>query len=238
MERSEGPDVFPHAEDIRAFAQAPFDTLRAGRTRRGPELARPKDAPWYPVPVMEIRPVQAADLPDLSEIDGTVESSEYLHLERISAEGLSVAWKLEERPLREARRERNRLGDDAEFVLKQIASGADEGLALLAEHEGQKVAMLLAQPQPQYGTLRVVDLRVDFDYRREGLGQALLFQAINHARDLELRAVTAETRTDNIPAARLLSKCGFEIAGVDTHRHSNHDLVKEVASLLWYAALD
>jgi RimJ/RimL family protein N-acetyltransferase len=66
----------------------------------------------------------------------------------------------------------------------------------------------------------------------------MLFQAISHARELELRAVTAETRTDNVPAARLLSKCGFDLAGVDTQRHSNHDLVKEVASLIWYVALD
>jgi RimJ/RimL family protein N-acetyltransferase len=186
---------------------------------------------------MEIRPVQSADVPGLSEIDGTVESSEYLHVER-TAEGLSVTWKLTERPLREKRTQRNRLGGDTEFVLKQVAAGADDGLALLAEHEGQKVGLLLAQPQPQYGTLRVVDLRVDFDFRREGLGTALLYQAINHARDLELRAVTAETRTDNIPAARLLAKCGFDLAGVDTQRHSNHDLVKEVACLTWYAALD
>lgn len=186
---------------------------------------------------MEIRPARPEDLADVSEIDGTVESSEYLHLER-TAEGLSVTWKLSERPLREKRVERNRLGEDTRFVLKQVASGADEGLALVAEHEGRAVAMLLAQPQPQYGTLRLIDLRVDFDFRREGLGSALLFQAINHARDLELRAVTAETRTDNVPAARLLSKCGFEMAGVDTQRHSNHDLVKEVASLIWYAALD
>lgn len=188
---------------------------------------------------MEIRPIQPADLPDLAEIDGTVESTEYLHLERSAeAEGFSVTWKLTERPLREARRERNRLAEDTSFILKQVASGADEGLALVAEHEGQKVGMLLAQPQPQYGTLRVVDLRVDFDFRREGLASVMLFQAINHARGLELRAVTAETRTDNVPAARLLAKCGFELAGVDTHRHTNHDLVKEVASLIWYAALD
>ena len=186
---------------------------------------------------MEIRPARPEDLRDVSEIDGTVESSEYLHLER-TAEGLSVTWKLTERPLREKRVDRNRLGEDAEFVLKQVASGADEGLALVAEHEGRMVAMLLAQPRPQYRTLRVIDLRVDFDYRREGLGSAMLFQAINHAREMELRAVTAETRTDNVPAARLLSKCGFELAGVDTQRHSNHDLVKEAASLIWYAALD
>ena len=50
--------------------------------------------------------------------------------------------------------------------------------------------------------------------------------------------MTAETLTDNLPAAKLLSKCGFDLAGVDTQRRSNHDLVKEAASLLWYVALD
>jgi ribosomal protein S18 acetylase RimI-like enzyme len=188
---------------------------------------------------MEIRPVKTADLLDLAEIDATVESTEYLHLERTPDPegGLSVTWKLTERPLREKRTQRNQLSDDVEFILKQVATGADEGLAVLAEHDGQKVALLLAQPQPQYGTLRIVDLRVDFDVRREGLGSALVYQAINHARGLDLRAVTVETRTDNIPAARLLAKCGFELSGLDSQRHSNHDMVKEVASLIWYVAL-
>ena len=191
---------------------------------------------------MEIRPVRPADIPNLVEIDATVESSAYLHLERTAGAepdvGIAVTWRLTERPLREKRVTPNRLGDDTQFSLKQVAIGADEGLALLAEHDGQKVALMLAQPQPQYGTLRVVDVRVDYDFRREGLATAMLFQAINHARDLELRAVTAETRTDNLPAARLLSKLGFDLAGLDAQRHSNHDLVKEVASLIWYVALD
>lgn len=194
---------------------------------------------------MEIRPVRPADLSNLVEIDATVESTAYLHLERsvpaeLAAEGggIAVTWKLAERPLREKRVMPNRLEDDTQFTLKQVATGADEGLALLAEHEGQKVALMLAQPQPQYGTLRVIDVRVDYDFRREGLATAMLFQAISHARDLELRAVTAETRTDNLPAAKLLSKLGFDLAGLDAQRHSNHDLVKEVASLIWYVALD
>ena len=29
-----------------------------------------------------------------------------------------------------------------------------------------------------------------------------------------------------------------EMTGVDTHRHSNHDMVKESATIFWYAALD
>ncbi len=186
---------------------------------------------------MEIRPVRPSDLDSLLDIDGTIESGEYLHLER-TGEGLNVQWKLAERPLREKRIFPNRIDDDRKFTLKQIATGADEGLALLAEHEGQTTALLLAQPQPEFRTLRLIDLRVDYDFRREGLATAMLFQAINLAREQELRAVTAESLTDNIPAARLLTKCGFDLAGLDAQRHSNHDLVKEAVSLLWYASLD
>ena len=186
---------------------------------------------------MEIRPVRPEDLDDLAEIDGTIESTDYLHLER-AGEGLAVSWKLEKRPLREKRIEPNRLDDDQKFTLRQVVTGADDGFALLADHDGQKVGLILAQPHPQHGTLRLIDLRVDYDFRREGLATAFLFQAITEARGKGLRAVTAETLTNNLPAAQLLSKCGFDLGGVDAQRRSNHDLVKEAASLLWYVALD
>ena len=66
---------------------------------------------------------------------------------------------------------------------------------------------------------------------------ALLFQVIAMARQAECRAVAAELTTDNCPGAHLLAKCGFEIAGIDARRHSNHDLVKEAVTLLWCATL-
>jgi hypothetical protein len=46
---------------------------------------------------MQIRPVRPTDLSGLDEIDGTIVSSEYLHLDR-TGEGTDVAWKLAERP--------------------------------------------------------------------------------------------------------------------------------------------
>jgi ribosomal protein S18 acetylase RimI-like enzyme len=186
---------------------------------------------------MEIRPVQPADLGDLVDIDGTIESGQYLHVDR-SGEGLSVTWKVDERPLRERRIDPNRLGDEPQFLLKQIVTGADEGAALLAEHDEMKVALLLAQADPALDVMRLLDLRVDFDHRRQGLATAMLYQLIAAAREAELRAVVTETRTDNVPAARFLSKCGFDLTGLDTHRRSNHDLVKEAVTLHWYAALD
>ena len=50
--------------------------------------------------------------------------------------------------------------------------------------------------------------------------------------------VAAQTLSNNLPAGGLLTKCGFQLSGVDTRRRSNHDLVKEAVTLFWYAALD
>ncbi len=186
---------------------------------------------------MQIRPVAVSDLAGLVEIDGTIESSKYLHVDRVG-EGLAVQWRLEERPLREKLMERNLPGDEKNFMLKQIVTGVEDGIALLAEHEEQIVALLVAHVQQAYGTLNLIDLRVDFDARRQGLATALLYQAISEARNRELRAVAAECHTGNIPACRLFERVGFNLAGLDLQRRSNHDLVKEAATLFWYASLD
>ena len=187
---------------------------------------------------MQIRPAKTDDLSDVAEIDGTVESAEYLHLDASGGEGLAVAWRLEQRPARKKLIDPNRLDDDATFTLKHVVDGAEEGLALVIEIEDAPVAMLLAVPDPSAGTLRIVDLRVDYDFRRQGMGLALVYQAIQSARESGLRAIHAQTLSNNVPAAALLAKCGFDLSGVDTRRRSNHDLVKEAVTLFWYAALD
>jgi len=185
---------------------------------------------------MQIRPAVAADLDQLTDIDGTITSSNYLHLER-TGEGLVQNWKLDERPLRSRLIEPNAIDDETRFSMKQVVNGIEDGLALVAEHEGVVVASLLAQLQPANSTLRLLDVRVDHDHRGQGLGSALLFQAIQQARDLGLRAISAQTKTNNVPAANFLLKRGFDLAGLDTHLHSNHDLVKESVTLFWYVAL-
>src|SRR5688500_14306342 len=127
---------------------------------------------------MEIRPAKPADLDDVAEIDGTIESASYLHLDR-AGEGLAVSWKLAERPLREPRILPNRMDDERRFLLKQVSTSMiDDGLALVAEHDGTAVALLLAQVEPTRKAIRIHDLRVDFDHRREGLATAMLFQVI------------------------------------------------------------
>jgi ribosomal protein S18 acetylase RimI-like enzyme len=183
------------------------------------------------------RPATLEDLDRLLDIDGTIESTDYLHLDR-SGEGLSAGWKLEVRPLRTRLIQGNALDDASRLALRQIVSGADEGVALVVEHDDSPVALAAAQLRAERGTLHLFDVRVDYDVRRAGLATVLVCQVIEQARQRELRAVSARSRTNNLPAARMLQKLGFELAGIDTHRHTNHDLVKESATLFWYAALD
>jgi len=107
---------------------------------------------------------------------------------------------------------------------------------LLAHRDGELVGSGSASKSDMGGG--AVTPRVLPAHRRQGIGTAFIFQLIQVARDAGVRAVMAETKTNNLPIGRLLAKCAFQLAGVDTHRDSNHDLVKESATLLWYAALD
>lgn len=185
---------------------------------------------------MQIRPAVSSDIDRLIDIDGTVTSNNYLHVER-SGEGLAQAWKLEERPLRAKLIEPNRLDDETQFAVKQVVNEIDEGVAIVADHAGIVVASLVAQLDRGKSLLRLLDIRVDHDHRGQGVGSALLFQSIQQAREMGLRAIAAQTKTNNVSAANFLVKRGFDLAGLDTHLHSNHDLVKEAVTLFWYAAL-
>lgn len=186
---------------------------------------------------MDIRPAQNSDLARIAEIDGTVDSARYLHLDR-AGEAMEVSFKLEERPLRERLIDRNALDDDRRFALKQVVAGIEEGIALAAEHDEDLIALAVAQLQPAAGTLELLDVRVDYDYRRQGIGSAMVYQMIATARERGLRAVAARARANNLPANQFLAKTGFELTGLNTHLTSNHDLVKETVTLFWYAALD
>lgn len=187
---------------------------------------------------MQLRPMTASDLEQLPEIDATVESSDYLHLGR-EGEGLTTLWRLEQRPLREKLIEPHRLAEEARFAYKQVVRGIEEGTALAVEMEGRPAAAMLALPRPQFGTIELVDVRVDYDYRRQGFATAMLYQLIGEARQRKgVRAIYAEVRANNTPAQELLARVGFELSGFDERRRSNHDLVKETTTLMWYLELE
>lgn len=198
-----------------------------------------------------VRPMTADDLDDLTEIDGTIESGRYIHLvadepdEAEAAAPLKRGWRIEPRPLAETLVVPNRLDKETgparevAFAYKQVVRGVMEGVARWIGVGDRPVAAALAVRRPESRLLELLDLRVDYDVRRQGFASAMMYALLTEARaDDELRAVLAQVPANNEPAHRLLAKLGFELAGFDTMRQTNHDLVKEQATLLWYMPLD
>src|SRR5947207_652711 len=103
---------------------------------------------------MQIRPAVAHDLEQLTDIDGTITSADYLHVEK-TGEGFAQNWKIDQRPLRSKLIEPNPIDDETRFSMKQVVGGIEEGLALVAEHEGLVVASLVAQLEAAHSTLRL-----------------------------------------------------------------------------------
>ena len=134
-----------------------------------------------------------ADLDGVKDIDATGESSQYLHIER-TGEDLAISWNTQIRPLREKRLHRHALDDERAFALKQIVTGMDEGIALVTEHDGRRWPRRWERRTREAGIFRLIDLRVDFDFRRQGLASAMMFQMIRGARQRDLRGSWSNPR--------------------------------------------
>ncbi len=199
-----------------------------------------------------IRPMTDADLDDLIEIDGTIDSERYLHVAAPESErddALTFGWSLEPRDLSERRIEANRLdaktgpGSELMFDYRQVVRGVQEGVALIVEANGQPAGALLARHDPTRRLLLLDDVRVDYDLRREGFGSALLYHLIGLGRQraedqADARAILAAVPAYNEPAHALLAKIDFQPTGLDTARQTNHDLVKEATAILWAFSLE
>lgn len=65
----------------------------------------------------------------------------------------------------------------------------------------------------------VRDIRVAMAMRRRGVGEALVSMAEEWARRQSLGGLVAETQDVNAGACQFLSRCGFELGGVDALRY-------------------
>ena len=69
----------------------------------------------------------------------------------------------------------------------------------------------------------ITDLAVHRPLRRRGVGQALVGEAADWARDRSLRALWAEPRADNAAAIEFYLSLGFRLSGFSDRLHSNRD---------------
>ena len=55
-------------------------------------------------------------------------------------------------------------------------------MALIVEVEGRPAAAVVAVPRPQFATFELVDLRVDYDYRRQVLQRPCCISCLERCR--------------------------------------------------------
>ncbi len=80
----------------------------------------------------------------------------------------------------------------------------------------------------------VQDIVVDINFRRLGVGRALIDQAKKWALEKQLPGIMLETQNNNVPACRFYEANGFKLGGFDNNLYKGlKDDTDEVA-LYWY----
>ena len=92
---------------------------------------------------------------------------------------------------------------------------------------GQLIAVIETVVEGWSNRLRVTELWVDDDYRREGIGTALMDLAMQRARDEKRRVLMLETQSRNEAAIAFYLSYGFTLIGFDACAYQNNDLYRK-----------
>jgi len=103
--------------------------------------------------------------------------------------------------------------DVRQFVLQNIASGAPHFVAV-AEANVVGWCDVAPKPRPTLAHSGILGMGVISEYRRQGIGRALLNAALTAAKARSMKRIELTVRVDNDPARRLYESCGFVVEGL------------------------
>lgn len=83
------------------------------------------------------------------------------------------------------------------------------------------------------GYALIEDIAVAKDYRKNGIGTALIQKAIEWAKKNNLGGLVLETQDINVSACHFYAKSNFVIGAIDTMLYSNSPTANEIA-IFWY----
>jgi ribosomal protein S18 acetylase RimI-like enzyme len=81
---------------------------------------------------------------------------------------------------------------------------------------------LIAQRWQQLGW--IVNMAVDREFRRRGIGMALMQHGRQWAKEQGLELIIAEMTTKNYPALSFYQKLGYQFCGFSDHYYRNQDI--------------
>ena len=80
----------------------------------------------------------------------------------------------------------------------------------------------------------IEDIAVDASFRRQGIGQRLIEQAVGWAKSHALPGLMLETQDNNVAACRLYAACGFHLGGFDRELYRGIVPDTDEIALYWY----
>lgn len=170
------------------------------------------------MPSIEIRQAILADLPELMKIDHSYETMSAWQMDRnLDINQVNVQFR-EIRLPRAVHMEYPRPLDYFED------EGFRQSIILVALLSGIPVAYIRLYEECEPRTVRVKDLAVGKNVRRQGIASVLLLAAQDWAGQRNFKRVVAEIQPKNSAAIHLVNKLGYEFCGYSDHYFANQDI--------------
>jgi GNAT superfamily N-acetyltransferase len=78
------------------------------------------------------------------------------------------------------------------------------------------------------------DFMVDINFRRRGVGRALMERAVDWAKARHLPGIVLETQDVNVSACQFYENFGFKLCGFDTYLYKGFNPNTDEIALYWY----
>ena len=121
--------------------------------------------------------------------------------------------------------------EDEDFPDRLYADWWEGAYAWGVLDHGELVAAIETCPESWSNRLQITELWVTEEYRRKGIGHALMALAKEQARRERRRAIILETQSCNVGAITFYLKEGFTLIGFDSCCYANNDLERKEVRL-------
>jgi ribosomal protein S18 acetylase RimI-like enzyme len=78
------------------------------------------------------------------------------------------------------------------------------------------------------------DIRVDDEYKHQGIGQVLFYMAVKWSREQGLVQMSIECQNNNIPAVKFYHKQGAVLSAINEYAYYNEPEYRHEAQFIWY----
>jgi ribosomal protein S18 acetylase RimI-like enzyme len=123
----------------------------------------------------------------------------------------------------------------SEIDLERYLAQLDKGIYFA--YAGGQLAGQIILFKNWNGYAYIDDIAVDVHFRRQGVGRALIQQAIAWAEARRLPGIMLETQNINVAACLFYQRCGFMLGGFDRYLYQGLDPDTEEIAVYWYMLL-